>query len=114
MNGKQPKVKALPQFNGLKRTSIDLASLLGVERDDNNNYADWAEVDAGVIHNIVWAISEMGGTAQFGRTKNSKAYTLKLYVGTPYPPQYFDGNAEGRAALANLAQALVEAVAGGA
>lgn len=109
---KNGAVKQLPQFQGMKRASIDLSALLGVQRKDTDDYADWAEVEPGVLANLVWAVSEMGGTVQFGRTKNSKAYTVKLYVGEAYPPQYFDGNNEGRAALAALAQALVEAVAG--
>lgn len=109
---KNGKASSFPQLNQLKRTTIDLDALLGVKKEKENLYADWAEVDAGIVSNLVWAASEMGGTIQFGRTKNCYAYTIKLYVGKPYDPIYFDGNDEGRASMAEMAVALVEALAG--
>lgn len=110
--GKNGKSKAFPPLSGLSRATIDLDALLGVKPNKDKQYAEWADVDPGIIQNIVWATVEMGGTVQFGRTKNSAAYTIKMYVGKAYDPIYFDGNEEGRTAMAELAVALVEAVAG--
>lgn len=110
--GKNGKSKGFPPLAGLSRASIDLDALLGVKPNKEKLYADWADIDPGIIQNIVWATVEMGGTVQFGRTKNGYAYTIKMYVGKAYDPIYFDGNEDGRAAMAELAVSLVEAVAG--
>lgn len=109
MSTKNGKSNAL---SALKRTTIDLDALLGSPKEDNKLYADWADIEPGVIANFVWAFVEMGGTVQFGRTKNCRAFVLKPYVGKAYDPIYFDGSPEGRAAMAELSAALVESVAG--
>lgn len=91
---------------------FNLDTLLGGSTDKGHLDADWNAVEPSTIHAIVWAVTAMGGTVQFGTTKNCKAYTVKIYISRPYDPVYFDGNEEGRAAFAALASALVEAVAG--
>lgn len=73
--------------------------------------ADWNQVDSTVLHRIVWAVDFLGGAVTFSTTKANSAYCVKVYMGQPYDPMYFDGDDEGRAALAAWAEQLVEAAA---
>lgn len=103
------KSKTFPSMNGsLTLSTVNLDALLGAKADETEKYANWSLIDPTVVHSIIWAVCHLGGTAQFGITRNSKAYTLKLYVGKAYDPQYFDGDDEGVRALTALASALVE------
>lgn len=71
----------------------------------------WNQVDPTVLQNIVWAIDAMGGSVTIGSNRKGTAYFFKVYIGQPYPPMYFDGDEEGRAAMREWADRLVEAAA---
>lgn len=73
--------------------------------------ADWNQVQPNVLLSIVWAIDVLGGAVTFSTTKNNNAYCIKVYLGAPYDPVYFDGDDEGRAALSEFADQLVAAAA---
>lgn len=76
--------------------------------------ADWNQVHPDVLHRIIWAIDLLGGATTFSTTRSGNAYVVKVYLGEPQAPKYFDGDAEGRDALAAWADSVVEAAAGAA
>lgn len=104
------KKSALPVF-APSTQRINLDALLGGTEDKSALDADWNMVAPETLHAMVWSLSHLGGTVQFGTTKNNKAYTIKIYLGKAYDPIYFDGDDAGRAAMSTLAQALVETAA---
>lgn len=106
------KSKGFPPLGGVRSVTIDLNTLLGGNDEKSHLDADYNSVEPTVLLTLIYSIVEMGGTIQFGRTKNGKAYTIKIYVGKAYDPVYFDGDDAGREAMAALAQSLIETLAG--
>ena len=88
-----------------------MGQLFGESTRKSGLDADWKEVHPDVLHNLVWAISQLGGSVTIGVTRNGNAYSFKIYVGAPYDARYFDGDAEGREAMAEWVNDLVIAVA---
>lgn len=109
MNAKTTRNKTFPQ---IQHTTINLDDLLGASKDTGHLDANWNEVEPGIIATLVYCATFLGGTVQFGSTKNNKAYTIKLYIGRAYDPIYFDGDDAGRAEMAALAQSFIEKLAG--
>lgn len=86
-------------------------SLFGGQQSNSNADADWSLVPGDVLHNLLWAVSYLSGSVTLSTTKNGKAYSIKLYVGEPFDPRYYDGTEEGRAELAAWVDSLVKALA---
>jgi len=82
-------------------------SLTGKGSGGANLDADWNQVEPNVLRDILWAVSMLGGSVTFGQTKSGRAYSVKLYIGAPFDPLYFDGSAEGRAEMADFAERWV-------
>jgi len=94
-----------------KNASHAFGHLFGQSTRKTGLDADWNQVQPTVLHSIIWAVSQLSGSVTFGTTKNGQAYTIKVYLGAPYDPMYYDGDEEGRARLAEWADQLVAAVA---
>ena len=73
--------------------------------------AAWNEVDPVVLRDCIWAIDALGGSVTIGTNKKGTAYYFKVYLSAPFDPVYFDGSAEGRAALGEWVEQLVAAAA---
>ena len=73
--------------------------------------ADWNQVQPHVLASIIWACDYFGGAVTFSTTKNNQAYVVKVYMGQPFDPMYFDGDDEGRERLTAWADSLVIAAA---
>lgn len=96
-NGKTSKPKANNQYG----------SLFGESTRKTGLDADWNVVDSHVVLRIVWAVTTLGGSVTLGSNKKGTAYYAKVYLGQPFDAVYFDGDEEGRAALAEWADRLV-------
>lgn len=94
-----------------KPTSGKFQSLFGESTRKANLDADWNIVDPNVVFRAVWAISTLGGSITLGTNKKGTAFYIKVYLGAPYDAVYFDGDADGAAALAEWVDRLVEAAA---
>lgn len=94
-----------------KSARNDLGHLFGESTRKTGLDADWSRVDKDVLHSIIWAIDTLGGAVTFSTTKNNNAYCIKVFMGAPFDPMYFDGDDEGRAALAAWTERLVEEAA---
>lgn len=88
-----------------------LGHIFGQSTRKSDLDADWNSVEPVVLHRIIWAVDFLGGSVTFGSTRNGSAYTIKVYLGAPYDPVYFDGDDEGRAGMSAFADQLVEAAA---
>lgn len=94
-----------------KPPTSPLGHLFGESTRKTGLDADWNQVQPDVLLRIVWAVDHFGGAVTFSTTKKNTAYCIKVYLGAPQNPVYFDGDEEGRAALAEWADLLVQAVA---
>jgi len=97
--------------NGVPTQNHALGHLFGESTKKSNLDADWNQVQPSVLLAIVWAVNQFGGATTFSTTRKGNAYCIKVYLGAPYDPLYFDGDDEGRAAMQEWADNLVAAAA---
>jgi hypothetical protein len=103
--GKQSSKKASKASVG------SVGHLFGQSTRKSNLDADWLELDAQVLLRLVWAVDFFGGAVTLSTTKNGAAYVVKVFMGAPFDPMYFDGDEEGRASMAAWVESLVVAAA---
>lgn len=94
-----------------QKANARLSGLFGSNSRKVGLDADWLAVEPALLLNLVWAVDFFGGSVTLGSTRNNSAYVVKVYIGAPFDPMYFDGDEEGRAALAAWVDSLVTAAA---
>lgn len=73
--------------------------------------ADWGSVQPELLRDLLWAVCFFSGSVTLGATRSGEAYSIKLYIGEPFDPVYFDGDEEGRAEMGAWIETLVKAAA---
>lgn len=100
--------------NGKAKSSTPaLQGLFGSSARKTGLDADWNLVEPSVIWEAVRWIDYLGGAITFSTTRNNNAYVFKVYIGAPYEPVYFDGDAEGRERMSEWVSSLAQQIAEG-